>query len=139
MPFGKMLAMPIIFTCLSLETVYNNFTIDAFVVLTYLGALVVGLLVGMAYAKMIGLEADSQKWLLKFEGGWSTMILVMSIFVVKGFFGYEIDADPQLLNNTTFEFWMLSVSSFVTGMFIGRAVYYYMRIKKGPSVELNEG
>tara|TARA_B100002051_G_C16490872_1_gene512808 strand:- start:135 stop:656 length:522 start_codon:yes stop_codon:yes gene_type:complete len=137
-PFGKMLAMPIVFTVLSLENVYNHFAITYVVVVTYLLALVVGAALGMVFAKRVGLEVDRKKGLLKFPGSYSTLILILLIFAVKYYFGYELGADPDLADNTHFELSMLSASSLVTGVFIGRALYYYRCLKKGPSVDLVE-
>ena len=137
-PFGKMAAMPIIFTVMSIETLQKNFAIDIFVIATYAIAMIIGILLGMLFARMVGLEVDSKKWLLKFPGSWSTMVLILLIFSTKYYFGYELDVDPKLLENTHFEFFMLSTSSIITGVFIGRMVYYLMKLLKGPSVELSE-
>jgi len=137
-PFGKMVVIPIIFTYLSLETVYNNFHLDMFVVTTYGISILVGIIVGLVIANVVGLQVDNKKWLLKLPGTWVTLMLLILIFGSKYYFGYAIAADPKLLTNTRFEFWMLAVSAIITGMFIGRVVYYYYRIKKGPWAELAE-
>ena len=72
--------MPIVFTVLSLENVYNHFAITYVVVVTYLLALVVGAALGMVFAKRVGLEVDRKKGLLKFPGSYSTLILILLIF-----------------------------------------------------------
>lgn len=137
-PFWKMLAMPVVFTVMSVETLFISFSINFFVLTTYLVAMLVGVVAGVLYARAIGLEADSRRWLLKFPGSWSSMILIILIFAVKYYFGYQTALDPTLLQNTHFEFWMLSISSVITGVFIGRAIFYFLRIKRGPSVDLGE-
>jgi predicted Na+-dependent transporter len=137
-PFGKMLAIPIIFTVMSIESLYNHFTIDGMVILTYIIALIVGVGLGQLFASMVGLEVDQKKWLLKFPGSYSTLILILLIFSTKYYFGYELGSDPSLAHNSHFEYTMLSVSALITGIFMGRALYYFLRLKKGPSVELGE-
>jgi hypothetical protein len=63
---------------------------------------------------------------------------MLLIFGTKYYFGYELGSDPSLAHNSHFEYTMLSVSALITGIFMGRALYYFLRLKKGPSVELGE-
>ena len=78
---------------------------------------------------MCGLEVDS-KWLLKFPGSWVTMILILLIFIVKYTFGYALSSDPNLVQNTRFEFWMLATCHNHRCLYWKGSITLF--IKKGP-------
>jgi hypothetical protein len=136
--FGKMLIMPIVFSYMSIHTLLTSFSLDTFVLLTYISGTVLGVLLGCLQASSHTLAVDRNKSLLQFKGTWSTLFIILAIFISKYYFGYEMSADPKLLQNTHFEFAMLSVSGLVSGMFVGRAIYYFYRLRTSESTDLVE-
>ena len=87
-------------------------------------------------ARLKEVIVDKEKKLVSLKGSWSTMIMVLLIFFTQFYFGYSISADPQMLQNTTFEYTMLAVSAFVTGLFLGQALCYIYCYRKGPHTPL---
>ncbi len=134
----KMLIMPIVFTYMSVETLYLKFGIHYLSVGTFVVALMLGLFMGLLQAKLQGVSVDKEKKLVAIPGSNLPLILILIIFSSKYYFGYELDANPNIANNTTFEIALLVVSGMTAGLFAGRVTYYFSRMKKGPWVELSE-
>lgn len=137
-PLWKMATMPVIFIWLSFHSLIYVIPYNV----TTIGSLIFGLLIG----GMIGwllvyrhpISVDKEKKLLKLPGSWLTLNLILLIFTVKYYFGYELAVDPQRLYHFQFEVFMLIVSALCTGLFIGRFGLYLYRFKTGPFETLTE-
>ena len=134
----KMLIMPIVFTYLSVETLYLKFGIHYLSVGTFVAAVFLGVFLGLMQAKLQGVSVDKEKKLVAIPGSPMTLILILIIFSSKYYFNYELDSNPAIANNTTFEITLLVVSGMTAGLFAGRVMYYFSRMKKGPWAELSE-
>ncbi|MBV53415.1 MAG: hypothetical protein CL816_05030 [Coxiellaceae bacterium] len=138
MPYTKVIIIPIIFTYLSLDALLSNFSLDVFVISVFFVSLLFGILSGLLQALKQNIEVDRSRLLIKVSGTWSTLVIILIIFFTKYYFGYQSAVDPELLENTHFEFAMLFVSGVTAGLFIGRLAYYTRRLYYGPSVELHD-
>lgn len=136
-PYIKMLVVPAIFTYLSVEMLITTFHIDLFILGIYLIGLFSGGVGGWIQGHKQEVKADRKKLLLQLKGTWSTLIIVLIIFVTKFYFGYTSAVNPSLLSNTTYVVSMLLVSGITTGLFVGRAVYYSKCLFFGVSVDLS--
>ena len=127
------------FTNYFFRCIINNLPsiVGHFVYFSYGVGMFVGIVLGVIFAQAQGLEVDREHWLLRFSGSWQTMWFVLSIFAVKYYFGYAVASDPGLLHSTRFEFLILSVSALITGIFVGRVIYYYFKLCKGPNTDLS--
>jgi len=134
----KMLIIPAVFLYLSLETLYLNFKLDVMVVAVYAAALLGGTLLGALQGKLQGVSVDKEKKLVAVPGTWATLVIIFVIFFSKYYFGYALGMDPGLATNTHFEIAMLIVSGGTVGLFVGRTLYYFIRMQSGPWVKLVE-
>lgn len=132
----KLFIIPIIITFMSVHTLIASFAISAFTITTWSGAILIGTILGWLQIYRLTLKVDKQHALIQVPGTWSTMIIIIIIFATKYYFGYELSVDPNLVDQTGFEFSMLTVSGVCSGLFIGRLLCYLYRFQTGSSVDL---
>lgn len=137
-PLKKLVILPIIFTALSIHTMIVSFHFTSMVFIVWFASILVGTLFGYLLVYKHQFRVDKKQYLIELPGTWITLIMILAIFVSKYYFGYAMSADPAVVNNTVFEFTMLSVSGVITGLFIGRMICYLNEFRVGNSVELTE-
>ena len=123
-PMGKLFAIPVIFTVLSIDTLVSQVGVSTYSVSVWAIAILVGCGLGWYQIYRLAIEADKKNKLIKVPGTWSTLIIIMIIFFSKYYFGYETAAHPEVLHHKGFVFVMLGLSGVFTGLFIGRVVRY---------------
>lgn len=124
---------PIIFTCLSIQTLLTSFDISLFLFSAWLCSILFGVMFGGIDTRRHHpqIEVNKEKQLIQVPGSWMTLILVFIFFATKFYFSYEISVDPTLGKQTWFEVCMLAVSGVCAGLFIGRLLsYLYIYSKK---------
>jgi predicted small secreted protein len=126
-PMWKLFILPLIFTTMSVHTLMASFTINAFSLVTWIGAISIGVFFGWLQMQRIKLEINREKHEVTLGGSWITLVLVLLIFATKYYFGYQMGMDPTLEYQTHFEFIVLAVSGIITGFFIGRVWYLLVR------------
>ncbi len=134
-PIQVCLIMPVIFTSMSIESIvllqYLNLWYTIFI---YTGSLiVVGSSIGFILAKKLGVSIDKQHKLIKLPGSWFTLVSILLIFIIKYYFHYKMETAP---NEIDIEYYFIAASGVITGLFVGRVGYYFLRFKQGPWVHL---
>jgi hypothetical protein len=66
------------------------------------------------------------------------MILVILIFAYKYYLGYITAVQPDIITHTGFLWSSLIIIGAITGMFVGRLLYYIRCFYVLPSVDLKE-
>lgn len=79
---------------------------------------------------------DRQKWLIEVPGNWTTLILLLSIFISRFTFGYLAATHPELKSFLFFNLTNLSISGIVCGISIGRLIALLMKFFKSAHVDL---
>ena len=133
----KMMVLPLVFTAMSIHSLYVSFGLETSAISMWLVSIVAGSVAGWLLVCRHNITVDKQHHLIGLPGSWVTMGLVVVIFASKYYFGYEMAADPQLLQQTSFEVALLLVSGACTGLFIGRVAYYLRAFMIKPSVDLS--
>jgi hypothetical protein len=134
----KLFIMPIFFSVMAIHSLTAYLNITFISVGSLASAALIGILLGFAQVYHLDLQVDQKKRLLKMPGTWSTMALILIIFISKYYFGYEIAIDPSRLQDTHFEIMMLLVSGICTGLFIGKLAGCLYHLQHGPHVNLTE-
>jgi hypothetical protein len=136
----KLFIMPAIFTYMSANTLLTSFDIHLFEVSTWIGAILIGTIIGWVdiYRNYSHIKVDKQKHLIQAPGSWVTLTLIFIIFASRYYFSYEIAMDPALSKQTWFEVSMLAVSGACTGLFIGRLLSYLYKYSKSDHASLVE-
>ncbi|TNF67512.1 MAG: hypothetical protein EP298_06910 [Gammaproteobacteria bacterium] len=129
-PISKLAIIPAIFLILSIESLINQTNLHGINLLAYAIALVIGIIIGFIIACFIGAQAtkENNKYIIILPGSWLTLILILIIFISKYYFGFKVGDNPNLIHNLYFTITMLSVYGVTAGLFIGRFIFYLMRI-----------
>lgn len=77
------------------------------------------------------IKVIKKEWSIEVSGGYGTLIVLLSFFLVKYYFGYLKSTDPDLF----FKYSIIEsiISGLFSGYFIGRALaftYQYLKVEK---------
>jgi hypothetical protein len=81
---------------------------------------------------------DRQKGLIRLPGNWTTLVLLLSIFVSKFTFGFLSATHPELKSFFLFCLTELSISGIICGISSGRFISLLMKFFKSSHVNLQE-
>lgn len=137
-PLGKLFIMPAVFTAFSLHTLISSVAFNYVNIAVWLGSLLLMAVVGWLQIARYPIKVDRENYLLKLPGTWSTLLIVLLIFAIKYYFGYQLASKPELLGEPAFEMSLLAVTGFCTGYFLGKLSCYIFRFIKEPSVDLSQ-
>lgn len=132
----RLFVLPILLVAMSIHTLLTAVQFNFFNVAIWVITLIIGIYAGWQQVHARKMRVDKKQLLFEVPGTWSTLILIMLIFVVKFFFGYELAVNPNLVQNVLFVFSMLATSGLFTGFFVGRLVAYLRHLKTEPHVDL---
>jgi hypothetical protein len=94
---------------------------------------------GLAMAQRTPVQAYHQNGVMALPGSWSTLILILCIFVSKYALGYNLAMKPQLAHEVWFVVVDSGVAGVVAGLFIGRFIGLMKKYKEAPGENLLEG
>ena len=135
---SKFFIIPIIFIYLSLHTLLSSFSLNFFIIFTYIISLLAGICLGVILLKRSKIIVDSKNKLIKVSGSWVTLVLILITFFSKFYIGYELGVDPKIVTNKSFDLFFLLVSGVTSGMFLGRLIYVIFKMMKGPFKDLSK-
>lgn len=135
-PLKKLLIVPVLFILLSIHTLLTSFEITAFSLASWLVATLIGISLGWFFIYRLNLAVDKPHLLIQTPGTWSTLLIIIIIFMTKYYFAYELAIAPQLIKNDIFEFSLLAISGVCSGFFVGRLICYLYRLQTNSSVNL---
>jgi hypothetical protein len=134
----RLAILPIIFTLLG---IYGLVTVLSGVLpwIIWLVFLVMTYPMGLAMAQRTPVQAYHQNGVMALPGSWSTLILILCIFVSKYALGYNLAMKPQLAHEVWFIVVDSGVAGVVAGLFIGRFIGLMKKYKEAPGENLLEG
>jgi hypothetical protein len=133
----RIFTIPAILAVMSVHTLMTTITlVDYLIVSSWIIAMLIGILLGWWQVKRLDIQIDKKRLLIQIPGTWSTMYILLTIFVAKYYFGYEKATNPILMEQLEFNVSMLAVSGVCTGLFIGRLIAYLYHFKN--STEVNQ-
>lgn len=125
------LAVMAVHTLMKTVTVVNELIISSWII-----TMLIGILLGWWQVQHLDIQVDKKRLLIQIPGTWSTMYILIIIFVTKYYFGYEQATNPILTEQLGFKVSMLAVSGVCTGLFIGKLIGYLYHFKN--STEVNQ-
>lgn len=131
-PVRMLFILPSILIVFSIFSLYHIVQLNAANLLIWLGAIFLGIGIGWLQYYSLRIKAVRNEEKLYVPGTWGLLIIVLVIFAIKFYFGYELTIDPSLFLQAKYSFWLLSVYGFFTGLFLGRLIYALRCIKSGP-------
>jgi hypothetical protein len=133
----RIFVIPAILAVMSVHSLMTTITlVDYLIVSSWIIAMLIGILLGWWQVKRLDIQIDKKRLLIQIPGTWSTMYILITIFVTKYYFGYEKATNPILMEQLEFNVSMLAVSGVCTGLFIGRLIAYLYHFKN--STEVNQ-
>ena len=122
--------LPVIFLLIFIQSLISNYKFSLYPWTIWLTALFLSIIFSWLLFKNIKIKADKQKKLIQIAGSKSTLFLVLTVFIVKYFFGYVEDVKPLISENSIFITLKLIFSGGISGLFIGRALCYLYKYHK---------
>lgn len=116
--------LPIVFTGLSVMFLYQNYGFNLHNLNYFLLAYVIGILIGFTHAYKIGFIIDEQSKKFIIPGSFLNLILMLTIFAKKYYFGYKYAIDATLKDNFFYMLFDLIFTGLVLGMLMGRPLFY---------------
>ncbi|MBI2809623.1 MAG: hypothetical protein HYX67_02165 [Candidatus Melainabacteria bacterium] len=128
LPIKRLILMPVLFVVWSIYSLYGTFSMFPSLAFYWVALLALGAYLGFKEVRSWHFHSDHQKRTLTIPGNYSTLILILLIFVLKFFWGY------LYATRTEISYWIyLSdtlTSALVTGFFVGRAAVFLKRYYK---------
>lgn len=125
----KVVLLPVFFVGLSLYDLYTKWVFGfPSLILVWIVFLALGAYLGVREVRAWKIAKDHRKGEITIPGNYSTLVLILLIFVLKFFWGYFY------ATHTEISYWVYFAdtltSSLVTGFFIGRAGFFYRKYQK---------
>lgn len=127
----KISILPVIFTYLSFHSLISQTSVSTSNITVLMISLIVGVFGGILQSKKIGYSYNRKTKKIESPGTWTTLILILLIFVTKFYFGYMIAAHPSILiKNHMFDVSYIFICGICSGLFIGRFIYSLFLVEK---------
>ena len=127
--YESIFIFPSLLFVFSIYFMSKNFNLNSFSILMWSLGTSLGIALGFYNFQKLKVRFERKSNSFIVPGTMTTLFLIFIIFTSKYYFSYQIAKDPNLLNQKSFEFFMLSVSGFSSGSFIGRLIYC-IKLKK---------
>ena len=136
-PIYVSLIMPTVFTGLSIESIIKLQHLDPlYSAGIYAGCLLlIGGTIGFLLARRFGVKVDNKNKLIELPGNAFTLVSILLIFSTKYYFSYRLAVAS---NDVSLDYHFIAVSGVITGLFVGRTAFYWLRMLKGPWTDLSD-
>jgi hypothetical protein len=74
-------------------------------------------------------KIDTKNNLLIIPGTWSTLILIVIIFIDKYWINFEMAVNKEILDNRLFDEFLVGSSALFPGIFLGKFLFYLQTLK----------
>ncbi len=126
----RMLTVPLIFIGLSFVSLYNNPQLSNNQIAMWVGAFSIGSILGWLQFKALKIKAVKKtSSFLYVPGTWSLLTIILTMFAIRYYYGYENTIDPAIAQSKP---WIFFAYGLFTGLFAGRIAYAIRCIKTGP-------
>jgi hypothetical protein len=123
----RTIILPAVFLYFSFDALKNSFAHTPLVLTIWSIAFLGGIGLGWLQVCFRKIKIDKIKKLLFLPGTWSTLLIILSIFIIKYYFGYQHARHPELFQNVYFTSFALIIYGSTSGLFIGRLINYLYR------------
>src|SRR5690348_15072244 len=82
----KLFIIPAIFAFMSIHTLITSFAMNALVIATWCIVILIGIVLGWIQVSRFQIKVDKQKKLIQVPGTWSTLIIIIIIFITRYYF-----------------------------------------------------
>ncbi|WP_110954897.1 DUF6622 family protein [Anaerosinus massiliensis] len=128
--------MPMILFTMSILMLVGTITeCNGVVVGSWSIGLVIGSIGGWRQVKNNEIQVDRKNWLIRIPGSWSSMWIILLIFAIRYYFGYQKAILSIVVEQLWFKVSILGSSGLCTGLIIGKMLRYFVCFKNAESRE----
>lgn len=131
-PVKNLFIIPAIFFVMTLVNMYFFVSFTLLNLSIWLSTLLLGLFAGWLQFRSLNIKALKNEAKLVVPGTWSLLVILLTIFVIKYYAGYQFVIDPEVLKQPKYVYGLLTLYGLFTGLFIGRLLYSLRCLKYGP-------
>lgn len=122
--------MPMILFSVSIHMLVHAVEeINMLVVASWIICLLLGSIGGWWQVRSDDIQVDRKHLLIRVPGSWSSMWLIVFIFAIRYYFGYQKAIHSIVVEQLWFKVSILGVSGFCTGLIIGKMFRYFVCFK----------
>lgn len=132
----KSMLLTMAFAGISLDLLIKILSINMDVLAVWIFSLGMGIWFGWLQVKRIDIKVDKLKKLLLLPGTWTTLCIVLCVFSLKYYIGYQRFNDPHIMEDIFFQISALSISGISTGIMVGRLLNYFNRLRNAEHTDL---
>ena len=137
-PYKKLFYLPILFACFSFYSLSTTVYSLNLALFFYGIFLIFGMILGYLLVKRMTIQIDQEKNLFKLPGTPLTLILILSMFLLKYLSNYLIAVNPLIKTQALFNGFYFGISGLGTGLLLGRLIRYFKLKRQLPHTELSE-
>jgi hypothetical protein len=130
---AELFILPSSFFLIAIHTLATEPFITWIIAFAFVISCIAFISIGWAITQGQKFTIDKKKWKLNLPGSSFTLILVMTIFASKYYFGYIITAHPEVAHTLAFKIMKFACSGGLTGLAIGRLACYMQRVEQEKS------
>lgn len=130
---AQLFILPAIFLALSLHELFTAPALSLTIIGIFISSAIVGISAGWTMAQGFKFIVDKKNWRIYIPGSALTLILVMTIFGAKYYFGYTAAAHPEVTHTLAYKVIKFAFSGGWTGIALGRLALCMHRVKQATS------
>lgn len=132
----SILLLPAVFLSLAINSLVKSNCTTCHTLSMWLTALIAGIAVAWLMNDSLLIRADKRKYLIQLPGSKSALLLVISIFAIKYFFGYMAVTHADTCTTPLFIYIKLMLYGGISGLTIGKMLQYLYKYYHAESVNL---
>lgn len=130
----KLFIVPSILIFISFHTILTQISLNFENIVLLLVSFFAGVAIGGWMIKNQDITIDKESELLRVPGGYSTFVMIMLVFIIKYYMGYEEATDPNMLKQDGFETFAIIATSLLGGLFGGKMIGYLYHYKTSRNI-----
>ena len=132
----RIFIIPTLLSIWSLHTLYNRYTATLQHSGIWVIAVVLGTWAGWWSFYRLAILADKRKRLVRLPGGWTPLVLIVLVFMIRYYFTLLHARYPLSLISPPFVYADLILTSLIIGLFLGRALRILHDYKRAEHTDL---
>lgn len=130
--------LPILFIAFSLYSLHSRYALSPFPYLIWAASVALFSFGTVKLLTSLQIAVDKKKMLLHLPGTWSTLLLMLTVFLVKTSLGVLSAVHPEWKDSFAYQAVDLAFSGLVSGYSLGRALAFWGKFLAGAHSDLVE-
>ena len=135
--FYRVFVIPFLIAIWMIHSYLARYSFSFSYLALWLAAMTLGSWAGWLIFRRIAIEADKQKKLIRLPGTYSTLTLILLIFLSRYYFFFLHIIDPSTLANSNYIYTDLILTGFLIGIILGRGIRLTQSYNQAPHTDLH--